>query len=276
MKLHQCLCVFIVTLLSLAALAQQQSDSSVTLVKTPSPSPAAVADPPKGEFAVAQSKTGSSLRPFTMFGVGGRASTLGMGVQFGTNLTPRSNLRLGFSSLSWWDFDHSGISYSSKSSLKSVDVLIDYFLTDHFRVSPGVLFYGGKLVDAKASVSGGKTLKLGEVTYTSDPASPLAGTGKLTTNKLAPVFMFGFGNLIPRTKHISVSVDLGVAYHGAPKAALDFSGNVCRLGVCQSVTAAPVQSNVQAEMRKLENKTVPFKFWPVVSFGVGYRFGGAR
>jgi hypothetical protein len=276
MKFRHCLFVFIVMLLSFTAMAQQKSDSSVAAVNALSPSSAVPADPPKDESAVGQSKTGSSLRPFTMFGMGGRASTLGMGVQFGTNLTPRSNLRVGFSSLSWWNFDHSGISYSSNSSLKSVDVLYDYFLVNRFRISPGVLLYFGDLLNAKASVAGGKTFDLGGVTYTSDPANPLKGTGKLTTNKVAPVLLFGYGNLVPRSKHFSVSFDVGVAYHGAPKGGLDLTGNVCQLGVCQSVQAASVQSNVQAEVRKLEHQAAPFKFWPVVSISVGYRFGGAR
>ncbi len=98
MRFCQCLSVFIVMLLSLAALAQQKSNSN-SVINTPSPSPALATNLAADESAVAQSKAGSSLRPFTMFGVGGRASTLGMGVQFGTNLTPRSNLRVGFSSL---------------------------------------------------------------------------------------------------------------------------------------------------------------------------------
>lgn len=276
MKFRHCLFVFIVMLLTLAAVAQQKSDSNAAVVNTPSPFPAVAADPLKDESADGRSKAGASDRPFTIFGMGGRASTLGMGVQFRTNLTPRSNLRVGFSSLNWWDFDHSGISYSSKSSLKSVDLLYDYFLVGRFRISPGVLFYFGDLLNGKASVAGGRTFHLGDVTYTSDPANPIKGTGRLTTNKVAPVFLFGYGNLIPHSKHFSVSFDAGVAHHGTPKGSLDLSGNVCQLGACQSVQAASVQSNVQAEVRKLEHQAAPFRFWPVVSISVGYRFGGVR
>ena len=65
MKFRHCLFVFIVMLLSLAALAQQKSDSNVAVVNTPSPFPAVAADPPKEESTVGRSKAGSSLRPFT-------------------------------------------------------------------------------------------------------------------------------------------------------------------------------------------------------------------
>ncbi len=277
MRFRYWLCTFLVMLLSLAALAQQKSESKVVVADIPGLSPAPAADARSGtNLRSRKSEAGPNLRPFTTFAVSGRASTLGMGFQAGTNLSPRSNLRVGFSSLSWPGFTRSGISYSDKSSLKSVDAVFDYFLVGHWRVSPGVLFYFGNIVNAKASVPGSHTFNLGDATYTSDPVNPLKGTGKLTTNKVAPLFMFGYGNLVPRTKHFSVSFDAGVAYHGTPKGALDFSGNVCQLGTCQSVTAASVQSNLQAEVRKLEHKAAPFRFWPVVSISIGYRFGGTR
>ena len=61
-----------------------------------------------------------------------------------------------------------------------------------------------------ARQSGGQSFTLNNVTYVSDAASPVTGTGKLTFYKTAPMLLLGFGNLVPRGKwRFSMSFDFG-------------------------------------------------------------------
>jgi hypothetical protein len=109
----------------------------------------------------------------------------------------------------------------------------------------------------------------------SDPADPITGTGKLTVYKAAPMVLFGIGNLVPRNRHFSTTFEIGAAYQGPPRVALNFSGSACdSTGLfCRTITSDPtIQSNISAEQAKLNKSASPYKFYPVLSFGVGYRF----
>ena len=91
----------------------------------------------------------------------------------------------------------------------------------------------------------------------------------------APMVLFGIGNLVPHNHHFSTSFDIGAAYQGPPRVALSLSGSACdSTGLnCRTIASDPtIQSNVVAEQVKLNKSASPYKFYPVVSFGVGYKF----
>jgi hypothetical protein len=226
--------------------------------------------------ASSQRRVGLESRPFETIAVGVKVSSLGIGIETATPLTHRSNLRVGFNMFSYdRTFDKDGITYGGTLKLQSAQALFDFFPLRSFRVSPGVLAYNGNELTATASVSGSKTFSLGSFTYFSDPTNPLTGTAKLSVNRVAPMLLVGFGNLVPRTRHFSVTADVGVAYHGAPKTSLNLSGNACDVGavICRNViTDSSVQSAVQSEMNKLNDLAYPYKLWPIVSVGFGYKF----
>jgi hypothetical protein len=226
--------------------------------------------------ASSQRRLGLEGRPFETIAIGVKVSSLGVGIETATPLTRRSNLRVGFNMFSYVrTFDKDGITYGSTLKLQSGQALLDFFPLRSLHVSPGILAYNGNEVTATASVSGAKTFSLGSFTYFSDPTNPVTGTAKLSVNRVAPMLLIGFGNLVPRTRHFSVTADVGVAYHGAPKASLDLSGNACdlRVVICRNVATDPsVQSAIQSEVNKLNDLAYPYKFWPIVSVGFGYKF----
>ena len=158
----------------------------------------------------------------------------------------------------------------------SMEALVDYFPGGGgFHVSPGVLLYNSNNLKATAAVPGGQAFDLGNATYLSNPANPINGSGKLTTNKVAPMLLLGFGNLVPRTRHFSMSFEFGAAFHGTPKATLSLAGSACDFSGlnCRNAATDPnVQSNVQAEVDKLNKSASPWKIYPVVSLGFGYKF----
>jgi len=209
-------------------------------------------------------------------GVGVKVSTLGIGGEVAIAVSHRSNVRFGFNAFSYGhSFDKDGVTYKGNLDLRSAQATYDLFLLKGFHVSPGVLFYNGNKVSANASVPGGQTFTLSNTNYVSDPADPITGTGKLTVYKAAPMLLLGIGNLVPRSGHFSVSFEIGAAYQGPPRVALNLSGSACdSTGLfCRSISSDPtIQSNIAAEQAKLNKSASPYKFYPVLSFGVGYRF----
>lgn len=218
---------------------------------------------------------GSSEGRFPI-GVGVKVSTLGIGGEVAVAISHRSNVRFEFNAFSYGhSFDKDGATYKGTLDLRSAQATYDLFVLPWFHVSPGVLLYNGNKVTANISVPGGQTFTLSNTTYFSDAADPIAGTGKLSVYKAAPMVLFGIGNLVPRNHHFSTSFELGAAYQGPPRVALALTGSACdSTGVnCRAISSDPtIQSNVVAEQAKLNKSASPYKFYPVLSFGVGYRF----
>jgi hypothetical protein len=236
-------------------------------------SSAAAAPAPAAEPAVPAKQSSEGRIPI---GVGVKASTLGIGGEVAVAISHRSNVRVGFNAFSYGDtFDKDGVTYKGNLHLRSAQATYDMFLFKGLHISPGVLFYNGNQVTANASVPGGKSFTLSNTNYVSDPADPITGTGKVTVYKAAPMLLFGIGNLVPRSRHFSTSFEIGAAYQGPPRVTLNLSGSACdSTGLfCRTVGSDPtIQSNIAAEQAKLNKSASPYKFYPVLSFGIDYKF----
>lgn len=253
----------LLTNLSLCRLAAATPDSPDPAAPTPAASPAAPAkEASEGRIPI---------------GVGVKMSTLGIGGDVAIAVSHRTNVRFGFNAFSYGHtFDKDGVTYGGTLDLRSAQATYDIFLLKGLHVSPGVLFYNGNQVTANASVPGGQTFTLSNTTYVSDPTNPVTGTGKLSLYKAAPMMLFGIGNLVPRNSHhFSTSFEIGAAYQGPPRVALNLGGGACdSTGLfCRTISSDPtIQSNIAAEQAKLNKSASPYKFYPVLSFGVGYKF----
>src|SRR6266436_8377701 len=243
----------------LAAAIPDDGDSSAP------PAPAAPAVPAKesseGRFPI---------------GVGVKVSMLGIGGEVAVAVSHRSNVRFGFNAFSYGHtFDKDGVTYKGTLDLRSAQATYDLFFFKEFHVSPGVLVYNGNNVTANASVPGGQSFTLNNTNYVSDVADPVSGTGKLAVYKAAPMLLVGFGNLVPRSRHFSTSFEIGAAYQGPPRVTLNLSGSACdSTGLfCRSISSDPtIQANLVSEQAKLNKSASPYKFYPVLSFGVGFKF----
>jgi len=225
----------------------------------------------------AAGKPQASSRERGQVGLGIRVSTLGPGAEVATSLAPKLNLRGGFNFFSYnRGFDKDGVAYKGQLHLRSGELHLDWYPFAHgFHLSPGLLVYNGNGATANASVPANGTFTLGGTDYLSDPKNPITGKGKLDFVKVAPTFLFGFGNLVPRSRHFSVNFDLGVVFQGSARTTLNLSGNACHPDGTNCVNAATdptVQSRVQSEQGKVNNTLSPFKYYPVVSLGFGYKF----
>ncbi len=210
-------------------------------------------------------------------GIGVKISTLGVGIEAATPLGKKFNVRGGFNMFRYSrGLTNDGIQYAGQLQFQSGEAHLDYFPIWGFHVSPGLLFYNGNQLTANATVPGGQTFSLSGTSYQSDPADPVNGTGKLDFMKVAPSIMVGFGNLIPRNgRHYSFLFEVGGAYQGAARVGLNLGGSVCdTTGLnCRSVASdSTVQANVLAEQQKISKDVNPFRFFPIISLGVGFNF----
>jgi hypothetical protein len=254
------------SMFGLAAAKPDSSDSSAGSAPAPAPPAASPATPAK-----------ESSEGHIPIGVGVKVSTLGIGGDVAIAVSHRTNVRFGFNAFSYsHTFDKDGVTYGGTLDLRSAQATYDMFLFKDLHISPGVLFYNGNQVTANASVPGGQTFTLNNTSYVSDAANPVTGTGKLTLYKAAPMVLFGIGNLVPRNSHhFSTSFEIGAAYQGPPRVTLNLGGSACdSTGLfCRTISSDPtIQSNIAAEQAKLNKSASPYKFYPVLSFGVGYKF----
>ena len=226
--------------------------------------------------AAARAIPGKASESRIAIGLGVKVSTLGIGGEAAVPLGHRSNVRVGFNLFNYsHTFDKDGVTYKGTLNLRSVQATYDFFPLGPFHISPGVLLYNGNKLTADASVPGGQTLTFNNTNYLSDMADPVAGTGKLSVYKSAPMLLIGFGNLVPRNHHFSTSLEIGAVYQGPPRVTLNLTGSVCDSSGtnCRTISSDPtVQSNIVAEQNKLNKSASPFRFYPVLSFGVGYKF----
>jgi hypothetical protein len=224
----------------------------------------------------APSKPGSGTS--SKVGIGVKISSLGAGIEVATPLAGKLNVRGGFNMFRYdRPITNSGIHYDGQLRFQSAEAHLDWFPFWGFHISPGLLFYNGNQVSANAAVPGGQTFSLGGTTYESDPTTPVSGTGKLDFVKVSPSIMLGVGNLIPRSgRHYSFLFEVGGAYQGSARVALNLTGNVCDPGSpssCRAISSDPtVQANIQAQQVKIQNDVNPYRFFPVISLGVGFNF----
>ncbi len=202
-------------------------------------------------------------------GIALKMSSLGAGIEIATPVSRHSNARAGFNMFVYaHDFHNDGLAYNARLNLLSLQTIYDWFpFGASFHVSPGLLLYNGNRAAATISTPVGDGSG-GNVTAT--------GTAKLEFHRIAPMFLLGWGNLLPRHgPRFSVPFEFGVAYHGQPRASLRMDAITCNSGdaACLAVRTDPdVYNGFQAEQIKLRREVEPFQFYPVVSVGFGYAF----
>lgn len=272
------LAVLALSLVLPAGFAQQNSSSLVApelLSEGASPNSAT---PARG--GVASTPALQRSEAFSSVAVGVKVGILGAGIETATPLGWRFNLRGGANFFSYTDnLTSDGINYDASLRFRSAEASLDWFpMAGGFHISPGALLYNGNQVTGNAKVPAGKTFTLNNTTYTSSGTDPVSGNASLTFTKAAPKVTLGWGNLIPRSgRHFSVPVELGMAYVGDPKVALNLAGTACytNAGVpyCANVATDPtIQANVTAQEQKIQKDADDARFFPIFSLGFAYRF----
>jgi hypothetical protein len=196
--------------------------------------------------------------------VTGDLGTTGVGVHLSVPVQPNVNARFGVNAMNYSYSDNtSDVDYDFKLKLQTFDALLDWFPAGGgFRLSGGVVYNGNK-VDARARSNSTGSYTFNGRTYTAADAGTV--NGRIDFRKVAPYLGIGWGNALAKDKGWGFSADLGVLFQGAPRTSMTSSG--CTLPDCSQL-----QSDITAENRKLNDEVDSFKAYPVIRFGVSYKF----
>jgi hypothetical protein len=214
------------------------------------------------------------LRPFRSYAVGFRAGTLGTGIEIATPLAGRINLRSGFNFFAFTDpFSIDGVGYNARLHLQSSQTTLDWFV-GRFHISPGFLYFKSGM-SAPVSVGPGQTFVLGTQTFLNSVDDPVSGSSSVIYPRtFAPLLLFGYGNLLPRSgEHLSLPIEVGVAYTGPPQISVALNGTACVTDGCVNFSQnADAQKFLKQEIQILNDDLKHYPVFPIVSVGLAYRF----
>lgn len=219
--------------------------------------------------AAARAQDGSTF-------AGVHASTLGAGFSLGYDISPSFSAR---AVANYFSLDRSessaGNDYSVDVQLLSLGLLGDWHPFENgFRVTAGVLYNGNKITLASRTSEVG----LGDGSYRG------ALKAELGFNAVAPYLGIGWTSGRADGRGFSFFADAGAIFQGSPR--LSASGRVmgrsssCSFSVSESgratVRGACDSPNLQADLERehvdLKGQLDDYKFYPVVTLGVTYRF----
>ncbi|MFT3931775.1 MAG: hypothetical protein QM709_15915 [Spongiibacteraceae bacterium] len=199
------------------------------------------------------------------FGIYAKAGTFGFGGGIGYGVTENLTARLGYTAFNYdTDVDTDDVNYDAEAKIGGGELMLDWHpFSGSFRLTAGMIANRNKIdVEAKANQS----VTINGTTYTSSQLGTLDGT--VDFKSTAPYLGIGWGNVAGKNGNFHFVADIGVVFQGSPDVKLN--------GTCGASLSAPqcsqLQSNVQAEEDDLNDEVSDYKHWPVISFGLGYRF----
>jgi hypothetical protein len=88
------------------------------------------------------------------------------------------------------------------------------------------------------------------------------------------MLLLGYGNMLPRSgRHLSLPVEVGFAYTGAPVINLNLNGTACVPNGCVTFSqSTDAQGSLKQEIQILNDDLKHYSVFPIVSVGLAYRF----
>ncbi len=220
---------------------------------------------------------------FTRLTPGLTVSLLGIGAQLGTDLGPRLDVRLfGNYTNMTHRYVQSGFNIALNVQLANTGARADFypFYRFPFRISPGYLYLNQNRVAANLQGRPGATFTLNNVTYSSDNADPVHGTGRLLLGGGGFTVTAGMGRIISHTrKRFTYPFEAGVVFINTPVAQFNLSGQVCSSNQteCQPAAQFPTfAANLSAQVTSWNRRVAPFHIYPILEGGVAYSFNFRR
>jgi len=182
-------------------------------------------------------------------GVAGKVSTNGYGVELGYRFNDYLAVRAGIYTGSYdYSSTDAGVDYDYTLDFDNYPVMLDWHVFGgEFRLTGGVVSNNNQLTGKASGL-----IDIGGTTYNT------TATTDITFNKSSPYVGLGWGALPSTKRGLGFSFDLGVMMQGSPTA---------------TITAPGVpQADIDAEVAALNEDLKDLKYWPVISFGIGYTF----
>ena len=223
--------------------------------------------------------------PFSRLMFGATVSSLGFGVEAGTNLGPRVDLRLfgDYTNLTH-QFTQSGFRIALNIAMANTGGKVDFYPLRRFplRISPGYLYYNGNRLAAQLHANTNATFTINNVEYASDNATPVYGTGRLLLGGSGFMVTTGVGHFVSHTyKRLTFPFEAGVVFINTPVAQFNLYGKVCGIdgagdtasGFCQPAAQFPTfATNLAAQVKSWNHTVAPYHIYPVIQGGVSYSF----
>ncbi|GMR18789.1 MAG: hypothetical protein BMS9Abin33_1232 [Gammaproteobacteria bacterium] len=191
--------------------------------------------------------------------VGARAGTLGLGAELTIPLISRINARLGINSYSYdYTTSESGIDYDGELDLSTTSLILDWHpFNGRFRISAGYVNNNNE-ISLKATPTTSQVIGDNPIPYT--PAQIGTLTADVGFKKNVPYVGIGWGNAVSKNKRIGLNFDIGVLLQDSPEVTLNASSGAVNL------------LDLAAEEAQLESDISEFDAYPVISFGISFRF----
>jgi hypothetical protein len=195
-------------------------------------------------------------------GLGLHAGTLGYGPELNFTLNPYLVLRLDYNYYNDYSYTTTkdDIKYDAHLHLNDYGAALDWHpFAGMFLVSLGV-FKDNNYIDVIAVPQQSYTIN-GQ-TFLASEVGTLSG--HITFNSWAPYLGLGLNTLGSEDRGVGFELGLGVFYQGSPSTALQAHGPITQI--------PDLQVAVLAEQRHLDDQWNSYKYYPVVSLGLVFRF----
>ena len=238
----------------------------------------------------------------------GRGSTLGFGVEATKDVSPKVDVRMSFDQFRNFHLSREAeVDYRLEEKLRSASLLLDWHpFGGSFRTSIGILinrhtldldavpnqsfnlnnedittlsmFSRIDMTDAALDSIDLSIIRLSEnilgtldLNDTTVKASDLlTAKGQVEFGGLATYVGIGWGNATRTNGRLHYSFDLGMIFLGSPKVDLSVQGMIP--DAIRPYAGAELQAILAAEQKELEKEFEDLEIFPVVSFGLSYRF----
>ncbi len=202
--------------------------------------------------------------------IGGKAGTLGAGVELTVGLGRQWNTRLGVNGFDYSDRrEESDIEYDAEAQLRSATALLDFHPGGRgFRLTAGAVWNGTKVEGSSLRPDSG-FYDIGGVPVPADILGTLDAEADF--DPFAPYAGIGWGNAVGANQKIGFSFEIGTMFQGeadvelTPVLPADSPINT-------PLAREALQILLDREEREIEEDAADYDIYPVVSIGLTYRF----
>jgi hypothetical protein len=196
-------------------------------------------------------------------GAGVKVGTLGAGADLTVGILPVLNVRAGFN---YWQYDFKTSQDTDQGSAEiglnmkwqTIPILLDLHpFQNNFRISGGMVQNNNKFT---MKVEPGKPVELNDQSFDVSDF-----TGEIKFDQWAPYAGIGYGNAVGKDQRWCFAFDLGVMFQGKPQAS-------ARLTTVNPNLQGIADQALDVELADIQSDTDSFQLYPVVAFGVSYKF----
>ena len=194
--------------------------------------------------------------------VNAQLGTLGYGLGLTFTIVPKTfNVRTGFNTASYsGSKTYDNANFNGQIKFQNVPVLADWYpFHGAFHLTAGG-YYNKNRLDLTGAPEAGGVYTINGDTYTASQVGTL--TGQVAFKTFSPYIGMGWGNPMWGSNW-DASFDIGALYEGAPDVSLSATG---------AASDPALASDLASVRNTAMTDTASYKWWPVIQFGVSYRF----